>query len=63
MPTSTPVADSLLALLADLGFDTGPDSGTEIMINTFDQWSNGHGTHTTRVCSSGISLNEPAKAA
>jgi hypothetical protein len=32
--------EHVMSLLASLGFDAGSDPSCEIMIDTFDQWSN-----------------------
>jgi hypothetical protein len=63
MSIATPATDNVMSLLADLGFDTSTDSGSEIVIDKFDQWPNANSTRMMYASLSGITLNETAKAA
>ena len=58
--------DNVISLLASLGFDeTFVGERTEIVIDSFDQWTNPEfaSTRATTTCACGLHIDEPVGAA
>jgi hypothetical protein len=57
------VPETVMSLLTSLGFDAGqPGPGSEIMIDTFDHWTNAD-SRFVWATGSGISMSLPAELA